>query len=200
MRRWARRVSCALGLFTLALAAEVVVHELGHHVTDWFFGRKLEWVMIFPGVRLYPDLGWEGWTRYGFAMSHGDIPGVPRPNWRYGLCRFMGAGATALTACCLLACMYRFRPGRKASFVIGVFVAVLGLNIIAYSTLPLIGLRSHVLLGGGYPEPYSGAREMGVPFWAYYSGLFVYGVALFGLLVLYLTRSAQREESAAEQQ
>ena len=192
-RRLALALPIALGS---ALLAGMVAHEEGHAATAMLFSQPIHSVGVVPGVELYPRLRrvpWDGWIAY---VDHGE---PPRP-WQAGLCKFMGGGTTALLAYGWVGAAFyvgRCRPVAP-TFLLAAGV-VFAWDILMYATMPLLGLRHAVFIGGADPEPLLGARLMGMPaplVWLLLAAHFVTFHVLVWRLLRPLLRRGRREAAA----
>jgi len=78
----------------------------------------------------------------------------------------MGSGITSVLAYCGLFVAARLR--RNMSRVILATSVLYAWDMLLYATMPLIGLRHWIILGGASPEPLEGARMMGFADWAFW--------------------------------
>jgi hypothetical protein len=174
------------------------IHELGHLMTVWLFGGRVQYLSMFPGIQLYPAIRWSGWSPYAIYLSYSALPGIQEPDWRYGLCTFMGSGATTATAYVALATLHVTTGTRRRARLLTTIVLLGSADLICYSVFPVLGLRGGLPFAGDKPEPYIGALEIGLPAWAYWSLLAVNALVIVGLLRRYWRRAESAEASAGQ--
>ncbi len=183
-------------VWSLIALGVAMMHETGHHVAFSLFGSSLEQARVFPGLQVYPQLRWCGWDANFFFTSYSDIPGVAAPDWRYGLCVFMGSGAAALAAYVALAILLLTNAARRWARALTAVVLLGAADILCYSLVPVLGIRYGLPFAGEVAEPYRGALEMGVAPVAYWSLLVTHAAAAYGLLLLAWKRGRGRSTAA----
>jgi hypothetical protein len=164
-----------LVLISLGAGALVckVVHESGHALTAVALGGKIESVRACLPRK-------PGFFRVEYSLSGSD--------WRKGLTDLMGTGATTLVAYGLILVVLKGRPAPWLRTVVVPVSLVCAWDMFLYATLPLLGLRRGLLLGGRHAEPLCGAEMMGVPRWLFLCGLTVSFIAFHSLLYWSLRR------------
>lgn len=161
-----KRVGYLIGAILVIVAASLIgmlVHEGGHTVVALAYGGKVTYVEILTGFKLYPGVELVPWTR-SVARVGFDLPKITK--FQSGFLALAGSGATAFLSYLALAIGWKQRGLAKLFWLW--LAGLMAIDIVTYSLLPLIGLDHWVFVGGGYPEPYYGARAMGVPAWVYF--------------------------------
>ena len=181
-------VGAAVLLAVLPLAA--IVHEGGHVAAGAAVGRVLREIAVLPGLRLYPAVGWTEWD--GWIARVIQIKPTNESPRADGFVDVMGAGSTALVAYVAAALAWWQRPRGPWLFFTLVVLAVFGGDLLAYGTLPRLGLRHALFIGGESPEPRDGALALGIPGWAFDSFLAVHAATL-GSVALLAMRSPRRQ-------
>lgn len=183
------------GVVLCALLASVFIgtllHEFGHGLTALMLGGQLHEVSVWPGVTVYPDLRFDDWHWTFFGLCNwSDVPS----EWKEGLSILMGSGTTALAAYALLAAVHGFR--KRCWLAVGLLAASLPLSwdILLYSTMPLLGLRHGIIVGGPNPEPLIGAEMMGIPRSLYFALLAIHFV-VFHFFLVTVSRAVVRESA-----
>ena len=153
-----------VGVLLLATTCLIgaVAHEAGHVITAAAFGHPLQRVDVIPGIQIYPTIRWTGWS----ANIAWVAMGTPRVPWQEGLCLLMGSGMTSVLAYCGLFVAARLR--RNLSRVILAASVLYAWDMLLYATMPLIGLRHWIVVGGSFAEPFEGARLMGLADWVFW--------------------------------
>jgi len=136
----------------------LVVHEAGHALTALALGERIEGIVVMPGIRLHPRLALEPWDGTVASIQH-SWPGRPK---LAGLSLFMGSGATCLLAWLALAVLAITPDRHPARSLLITTVILFGIDIVAYSVLPQLGLRHWLVIGGRTAEPLVGASLMGI--------------------------------------
>ena len=142
-----------------------IVHECSDVVTAAVLGGRIESVRISLPLPSRP-----GFLRIRYSLPGGD--------WRNGLTELMGTGTTVLLACALVAIAMRCSFSSWLSRVLLPVSLVCAWDMFLYATLPLLGLRRFLVLGGRHAEPVCGAEMMGIPRWLFLSAL-VLGFIVF---------------------
>ncbi|MEN6428930.1 MAG: hypothetical protein ABFE13_26580 [Phycisphaerales bacterium] len=157
--------SILVGLIVGILVCKVV-HESGHALTASVLGGRIEAVRVsFP------------W-RFGFFGIRYAEPG---DDWRRGLATLMGTGATTLVAYILVLFLLRWRTPLWLRLGTLLVAWICAWDMFLYATLPLLGLRRGLVVGGRHAEPVEGAELMGVPAWLFLIGLTASFVAFHAL-------------------
>lgn len=176
----------ALAVFVAA--GGLIIHELGHALTVAALGGQVVGIYVAPGVQIWPEPG---------AAYPGDFPymGItrffPGPGWRvadFGLVGLMGTGATTLTAMLALLLLWLWRPAQPGIRCLLVLASLLHLDLLTYATLPLLGLRHWVIVGGDTAEPVLAAERLGIE-----RAPFVAGVVILCTLLLWALWSLGRQ-------
>jgi hypothetical protein len=157
------------------------MHELGHGLTALLLGGQVDDLWVFPGVDLYPQPGFSLVDEFPFNLGGCTTSGLDAP-WKSNVEALMGSGSTMIVAYLIL--LIPVLP--KAHWITCVailFSCILAWDIILYSTLPLIGLRHSVFVGGSKAEPFLAAVALGVPCWLYFLLLISHAVVIHVLLV-----------------
>ncbi len=185
-RRIALTLACSL---LVGLYFGTLVHELGHGLTGVVLGGSIEMISVFPGIQVYPTFVYMGWDSVFGRVGAPELS----PQWKDSLMMLMGSGSTAIVSYLLLL-LARLTSRRCKYFCLGcIIVAVIfAWDVILYSTLPLVGLRHGVFIGGQYPEPLEAAESLGASTPLYFIFLTVH-FAVFHLILAHLWGKFRRQ-------
>jgi len=150
-------------------------HEFGHALWGTAVGGRLNYMQITYLV-VYPRLAVTPLFRLGYV----EVTGLSTPS-RHGLF-LLGGSLTTNTVSWLLALILlkrQFGHRTQVSLKILGFFGLLDLPF--YVVFPQIGLRHWIFLGGNWPEPLIGAREVGIPDPLFYT---VVTLSTLGLILL----------------
>jgi hypothetical protein len=180
-----RNVGHVGGPLLLALASVIVggllckiVHECGHALTAVVLGGRIESVRISLPLPSRP-----GFFRIRYSL--------PSSDWRNGLTDLMGTGATTILAYGLVLAVFLTRPPLWLRLAALSAAFVCAWDMFLYATLPLLGLRRFLILGGRHAEPVYGTELIGIPPWLFLSLLAVSFLVFHGLAGWVLRRMAQ---------
>lgn len=159
-------LSIAVGLIVGVLVCKIV-HESGHALTASILGGRIEAVrMNFP-------------RKCGFfSVRYTE----PEGDWRRGLVTLMGTGATTVLAYVLLLLTLRWRLPLWPRLGVLLVAWICAWDMFLYATLPLLGLRRGLIVGGHHAEPVEGAALLGIPAWLFLVALTVSFVAYHALM------------------
>lgn len=177
---------------TLMLVALVglFVHELGHGITATALGGKFTSLYILPGIQVWPHFGqpypngWSGyigWVEYNYGFNWNP------DGWQPGLVTLMGSGSNLLIAALALVALWVFQPRRCLRFFL-VAEAMMFVDLLLYTFLPLVGLRHFFIIGGISPEPLEGAIQLGLPSWLFIALVGVVSALMSWGLIRYVRR------------
>jgi hypothetical protein len=132
-------------------------HEFGHALWGIAVGGRLDYMQITYLV-FYPELTVTPLFRLGYV----EVTELFTP-FRHGLFLLGGSLTTNIVSWLLALILLKRQFGRRTQ----VSLKILGyfglLDLPFYVVFPQIGLRHWILLGGNWPEPLTGAREVGIP-------------------------------------
>ena len=157
-------------------------HEvIGHGFAGILAGGRVERVHIL-GVRIWPAVGWDGWTgQYGNC----EVTGIASPRGQHWMA-LAGSGSTWLVSVVAVALLWWRRWGARMRFVLG-WLGIWWIDLLTY-TLPTWGLRRSILWGGRFSEPYEAAVGLGVPGGIFQTFVILSSMALASLLIMALRR------------
>ena len=179
MKDSGKAVSQWLLLSLLVAVGGLFIHELGHGLMAVLLGGRITYFEVMPGLELFPTLARHPWD--GFVAWIGyDLPQAT--SFEGGVIALMGSGTTACLAALTLLGLVIIRPQGVLRSVWLATTLLLPLDIASYSTFPALGWRHWIIFGGTISEPLEGARAMGIPVGAFYFGLGLYLLALYGVL------------------
>jgi hypothetical protein len=159
------------------------IHELGHGLIACLWGGTVTYFEIMPGMELYPELAFHPWNGL-IAQIRYTLPDLTP--FQEGCIALMGSGTTLCAAGLALGVLL-FSKARGGFRRVLIFIAALfPLDMIAYSTFPALGLRHWIIIGGRTAEPVHGAVAMGIPVYAFYIGLGVSALVLYGILFAWM--------------
>ncbi|MCB2153285.1 M50 family metallopeptidase [bacterium] len=169
----------------LGLPATGFFHEFGHGATAILLGGRIDHIWLFPGIELFPDLGFSLIDEFPCNLGGCGISGL-NADWKVSVESLMGSGCTLIAAYLIILWPF-LREAHWSTCLTITFSLPFAWDIILYSTLPLAGLRHAVFLGGEVPEPLIAARDLGVSYWVYFSAL-IFHVLLFHTLLVRVWR------------
>ncbi len=192
------RLFCSLAILVAVLVLGTVLHEGGHGITAMAWGADLQQVAVMPGLQLFPSvefIAWDGWVA---RVSHTSLPHPTARGWV--VC--MGSGTSALAALVLLGLWALYqrgatlhqRPSLPPSIAWATALAILiwSTDSVAYTFAPLLGLRHWIVVGGRAAETTQGAQILGWELSWFYTGVILYGAAMYTGLGFLCTRWAKR--------
>lgn len=151
-------------------------HEFGHALWGTAAGGRLNYMQITYLV-VYPRLMVTPLFRLGYV----EVTGLST-SFRHGLFLLGGSLTTNIVSWLLALILLKRDFGHRTQ----VSLKVLGffglLDLPFYVIFPQIGLRHWIFLGGNWPEPLIGAREVGIPDPLFYT---VVTLSTLGLVLLY---------------
>ena len=151
-------------------------HEFGHALWGTAVGGTLNYMQITYLV-VYPRLAVTPLFRLGYV----EVTGLST-TFRHGLFLLGGSLTTNIVSWLLALILLKRHFGHKTQ----VSLKILGffglLDLPFYVVFPQISLRHWIFLGGNWPEPLIGAREMGIPDPLFYT---VVTLSTLGLILLY---------------
>lgn len=170
----------------IASTVGTCIHESGHVLTGLVLGGHLDKVWIFPGIQLYPNLRFLPMDSFPGVLGGCGISGLDGA--RSELVNLMGSGSTMIVAYLML---LPILPSATWATYVGMISSyIFALDIVLYSTLPLIGARHWIIIGGNEAEPLLAAAALGIPIWLYFTFLTLHVVVFH---VLWLSRWRNRE-------
>jgi hypothetical protein len=174
-----------IGVVCIAFIIRLIIHESGHLVTAIILEAKIKYIVIMPGIKLYPEIALEAWKGWGAAIDYTLENGTP---FKSGLIALMGSGSAALVG--YLTTLLLFFLKKPGLFQIGLlaFSLICAWDMITYSILPEIGLKHWIFFGGALPEPMIGAVYMGMSYFQYKLLLISHIICSNGLILVYLFR------------
>ena len=159
-------------------------HEGGHAIVAAAFGQPIHSIAIIPGIQVYPTVRCIHWNG-AIAWVDADLP---TGRWEHGFFLVMGCGLTAFFAYLWLLVAAFSRRSLKA-ILLGASVGY-AWDMFLYATMPLLGLRHWIIIGGDRAEPLVGARLMGLPDWVFWSFLSIHFV-IFHWFFIQVSRRKQ---------
>ena len=165
----------------------ILLHEAAHVAAAVLLGGTIDELTIFS-LHLFPSLELSSWDGSLGSMS----ATVPNTKQILGIIDFAGSASTATIGLIILILLQkrflsRFHPLFLTSAL------MLASDFVFYSTLPLLGLRHYVFIGGKESEPYQGFLQMGGS-----KPLFWIGLIAFVTVVIFLawrTKTKREEQS-----
>ena len=152
------------------------VHEFGHALWGSAVGGRLNYMQIAYLV-VYPRLAITPQFRLGYV----EVTGLST-SFKHGLFLMGGSLTTNMVSWLLALILLKRKFGHRTQ----VSLKILGffglLDLPFYVVFPQMGLRHWIFLGGNWPEPLIGAREMGISDPLFYT---VVILTTLGLIFLY---------------
>jgi hypothetical protein len=151
-------------------------HEFGHALWGTAVGGRLNYMQITYLV-VYPRLTVTPLFRLGYV----EVTGLST-TFGHGIFLLGGSLTTNIVSWLLALILLKRHFGHRTQ----VSLKILGffglLDLPFYVIFPQIGLRHWIFLGGNWPEPLIGAREVGIPDPLFYT---VVTLSTLGLILLY---------------
>jgi hypothetical protein len=151
-------------------------HEFGHALWGTAVGGRLNYMQITYLV-VYPRLTVTPLFRLGYV----EVTELST-SFRHGVFLLGGSFTTNIVSWLLALILLKRHFGHRTQ----VSLKILGffglLDLPFYVVFPQIGLRHWIFLGGNWPEPLIGAREVGIPDPLFYT---VVILSTLGLILLY---------------
>ena len=171
-----RRLVLPLVLFVPLGLVTDFVHEFGHAVWGIAVGGHLKYMQIAYLV-VYPRLA----VTPSFLLGYVEVADLSTP-FAHGVFLLGGSLTTNIVSWLLALILLKKQFGDRTQ----VSLKILGffglLDLPLYVVFPQIGLQHWIFLGGNWPEPLTGAREMGIPDPLFYTAVIL---STIGLVLLY---------------
>ena len=160
----------------LGFAILVITHELGHALGAKIVGNNVNFIHIWPGYELFPNIGQQvtyEWTKSALAIIQTSVE-IDAKSQLFGtgvflservatsIIQFMGSGITWLISIIFLVLMHFFRP-KGVLLSISIIGALFYIDILSYSIFPYFFDLPHLIfIGGKYAEPVLALSSLGI--------------------------------------
>lgn len=159
-------------LLALALALPLglvmdFIHEFGHAAWGIALGGRLTHMQIVF-FEIYPEVA----IAQQFSLGRTQVTGLTS-GFAYGIFLLGGSVTTNIVAWLLGLILVTERFGHRTRLAVKVLELFGLLDLPFYVIFPQIGLLHWIFVGGDKPEPLLGARQIGLPDWAFYVTTFL---------------------------
>lgn len=157
----------------------ILFHEFGHLVIALIFDYHIEKIRITPFLEIFPEIKF-----VNFNSDFGEVIfEITDSQKGLGIYYLSGSGLNALISLLGVLLLRNFKLPDKWKIYLYLISLILALDIICYSIFPLFGLPHWVIIGGTSPEPFEGAKLLGISAFVYYLCLIIYSAFVYIFIV-----------------